>query len=84
MNDRISITVENHVADVRLTRADKMNALDPAMFAGIIAAGEELAGMKAVRAVVLSGPQKRLKPLSRLNLTPSCPPATFLPSTPSW
>lgn len=55
MNDRVSITVENHVADVRLTRPDKMNALDPAMFAGIIAAGEQLAGMKAVRAVVLSG-----------------------------
>jgi enoyl-CoA hydratase/carnithine racemase len=55
MNDRISITVENHIADVRLTRADKMNALDPAMFQGIIAAGEELATMKGVRAVVLSG-----------------------------
>ena len=55
MNDRVSITVENHVADVRLTRADKMNALDPAMFQGIIAAGEELAAMKGVRAVVLSG-----------------------------
>jgi len=55
MNDRVSITVENHVADVRLTRADKMNALDPAMFAGIIAAGEELTRMSGVRAVVLSG-----------------------------
>ena len=55
MNDRVSITVENHVADVRLTRADKMNALDPAMFAGIIAAGEELASIGGVRAVVLSG-----------------------------
>ena len=55
MNDRVSITVENHVADVRLIRADKMNALDPAMFQGIIAAGEELAAMNGVRAVVLSG-----------------------------
>jgi enoyl-CoA hydratase/carnithine racemase len=55
MNDRVSITFENHVADVRLTRADKMNALDPAMFQGIIAAGEELAAMDGVRAVVLSG-----------------------------
>ena len=55
MNDRVSITVENYIADVRLTRADKMNALDPAMFEGIIAAGEELASMKGVRAVVLSG-----------------------------
>jgi enoyl-CoA hydratase/carnithine racemase len=55
MNERVSITVENHVADVRLTRADKMNALDPAMFQGIITAGEELAAMQGVRAVVLSG-----------------------------
>ncbi len=55
MNDRVNISVENHIADVRLTRADKMNALDPAMFEGIIAAGEELMGMKGIRAVVLSG-----------------------------
>ncbi len=55
MNDRVSIAIDNHVADVRLTRADKMNALDPAMFQGIIAAGEALAAMKGVRAVVLSG-----------------------------
>ena len=55
MNNRVSISLENHIADVRLTRPHKMNALDPAMFAGIIAAGEELAAMKGVRAVVLSG-----------------------------
>ena len=55
MNDRVSITVDHYIADVRLTRADKMNALDPAMFQGIIAAGEELSAMKGVRAVVLSG-----------------------------
>ena len=55
MSERVSISLENHIANVRLTRADKMNALDPAMFQGIIAAGEELAVMKGVRAVVLSG-----------------------------
>jgi enoyl-CoA hydratase/carnithine racemase len=55
MTDRVSITVEHHVADVRLNRPDKMNALDPAMFQGIIAMGEQLASMKSVRAVVLSG-----------------------------
>jgi enoyl-CoA hydratase/carnithine racemase len=55
MNDRVSITVEDHVADVRLIRADKMNALDPAMFQAIIAAGEQLMTMQGVRAVVLSG-----------------------------
>jgi enoyl-CoA hydratase/carnithine racemase len=55
VNDRVNITVQNYIADVRLTRADKMNALDPAMFRGIIDAGEQLAAMKGIRAVVLSG-----------------------------
>lgn len=55
MNDRVSITIENHVADVRLNRPDKMNALDGAMFEGIVAAGERLMDEKGVRAVVLSG-----------------------------
>ena len=55
MNDRVSITVTDQIADVRLTRADKMNAIDPAMFAGIGQAIDELAGMSDVRCVVLSG-----------------------------
>ena len=55
MNDRVSITIANHIADVRLNRPDKMNALDSAMFEGIVAAGERLMDEKGVRAVVLSG-----------------------------
>ncbi|MBI0385295.1 enoyl-CoA hydratase/isomerase family protein, partial [Streptomyces albiflaviniger] len=55
MNDRVSITIENHVADVRLNRPDKMNALDPAMFDGIIGAIDRLEKEPGVRAVVLSG-----------------------------
>jgi enoyl-CoA hydratase/carnithine racemase len=55
MKDRVSIDLKDGVADVRLIRADKMNALDPAMFEGIIEAGEKLTGMKGLRAVVLSG-----------------------------
>ena len=55
-NDRISIELEESgVAQVRLTRADKMNALDEAMFAAIIEAGDLLAKTKGVRAVVLAG-----------------------------
>ncbi len=55
-NDRISIALDdNGVAQVRLTRGDKMNALDPEMFARIIEAGQELHRMKGLRAVVLSG-----------------------------
>jgi enoyl-CoA hydratase/carnithine racemase len=55
MKDRVSIELKEGVADVRLIRADKMNALDKAMFAGIIEAGETLRTMKGVRCVVLSG-----------------------------
>ncbi len=55
MEERVTITVDGGIADVRLNRADKMNALDPAMFAGINMAIEKLAGMKDVRVAVLSG-----------------------------
>ena len=36
MKDRVSIDFKGGVADVRLIRADKMNALDRAMFDGIV------------------------------------------------
>lgn len=52
---RVSVEVENHIARVTLTRGDKMNALDPAMFDGIIEAGEGLLERTDVRAVVLAG-----------------------------
>ncbi len=55
MTDRVSNTVADGIADVRLTRADKMNAIDPAMFEGIGAAIDALAGRTDVRCVVLSG-----------------------------
>ena len=55
MNDRVQIDIVDGVADVRLVRADKMNALDNAMFDALIQAGERLKGEAAVRAVVLSG-----------------------------
>ncbi|MBM1815232.1 crotonase/enoyl-CoA hydratase family protein [Pseudosulfitobacter pseudonitzschiae] len=51
---RVSITHENHIAHVRLTRADKMNAVDQDMIDAIIAAGQEVAASDA-RVVVLSG-----------------------------
>lgn len=51
---RISVTYENHIADVRLTRSDKMNAVDQEMITAIIAAGEEITASDA-RVVVLSG-----------------------------
>ncbi len=55
MSDRVTIALADGVADVRLNRPDKLNALDPEMFAGIEAALAELAAMPSLRAVVLSG-----------------------------
>ena len=55
MDDRVRITISEGVADVRLVRADKMNALDAAMFDALVAASDRLAQEKGVRAVVLSG-----------------------------
>ena len=55
MSDRVSIDIQNGVADVRLNRPDKMNALDGAMFQAIFEAGRALNDDPDVRAVVLSG-----------------------------
>lgn len=55
MEERVSISISEGVADVRLVRTDKMNALDQAMFEALVAATERLSKEKGVRAVVLSG-----------------------------
>ena len=59
MNDRVSITMlDDGIADVRLIRPDKMNALDPAMFAAICDAIAQLEAMAGLRVVILSGEGK--------------------------
>lgn len=55
IRDRVTIELRDGVADVRLVRADKMNALDGAMFDALIETGEALTTMSGLRAVVLSG-----------------------------
>ena len=55
MEQRVSISITDGVADVRLVRADKMNALDAAMFEALVAATARLSDEKGLRAVVLSG-----------------------------
>ena len=56
MNDRVVIHLDNEgVADVRLNRADKMNAIDSAMIEGILAAQDRLRAEPRLRAVVLHG-----------------------------
>jgi enoyl-CoA hydratase/carnithine racemase len=56
MNDRISITMlEDGIADVRMTRVDKMNALDSTQWTALVEAVETLKAMSGLRVVVLSG-----------------------------
>ena len=52
---RVAVTIEGGVADVRLARPEKRNALDPAMFAGLVSTGLALHEDPTVRVVVLSG-----------------------------
>jgi enoyl-CoA hydratase/carnithine racemase len=54
-NERVTVSVVDGVADVRLNRPDKLNALDAAMFTAIVDAADRLADESSVRAVVLSG-----------------------------
>jgi enoyl-CoA hydratase/carnithine racemase len=55
MSDRVLVSIEDGVADVRLARPDKLNALDAAMFEALIEAARGLASDPSLRAVVLSG-----------------------------
>ena len=55
MTDRVTVKVSDGVADVRMARPEKLNALDTAMFEALAGTGQELAADPGVRAVVLSG-----------------------------
>ena len=55
MSDIVTIDIDCGIADVRLNRPEKYNALSGDMFTAIIEAGESLAATMDVRAVVLSG-----------------------------
>lgn len=54
-SDLVTIDIQNGIADVRLNRAEKYNALSQDMFDAIIEAGQALASADDVSAVVLSG-----------------------------
>ena len=55
MTDRVTLSLKDGVADVRLNRPDKINALDPAMIDTIAAVIDQLSTTPGLRAVVLSG-----------------------------
>ncbi len=55
MAERVSVSVDEGVADVQLNRPEKLNGLDLAMFEALVTTGRALAGDRSLRAVVLSG-----------------------------
>ena len=55
IDDRVTISVVDGIADVKMNRADKRNALDNAMFTSLSAAGEYLKKLDGLRVVVVSG-----------------------------
>lgn len=55
MAERITVKRDGGVADVRLNRPDKMNALDLAMFDALVEVSDDLAADTSLRCVVLSG-----------------------------
>ncbi len=71
---RVTIHIENGIADVRLARPDKMNAMDLAMYRAIADAIDQIEATKGVRCVVLSGEGRCFcagVDLSRLGVEPA-------------
>jgi enoyl-CoA hydratase/carnithine racemase len=58
MSERVQLSIDNHVATVRMSRPEKRNALDADMFDALIDAGKRIVADKSVRAVVLHGEGK--------------------------
>ncbi len=52
---RVTWTIDAGVADVRLNRPEKLNAVDAAMFGALGEAGDAIGADRSVRAVVISG-----------------------------
>jgi enoyl-CoA hydratase/carnithine racemase len=55
VSERVELAVADGVAEVRLNRPEKLNALDFPLFDLLVEAGQTLASMQGLRAIVLSG-----------------------------
>ncbi len=55
MTEIVTCAISEGIADVRLNRPEKLNAVSPEMFAALGAMGDRLKGDTSVRVVVLSG-----------------------------
>ncbi|MEM6662031.1 MAG: crotonase/enoyl-CoA hydratase family protein [Pseudomonadota bacterium] len=58
MNETVTLSRDGHIAEVTLNRPEKYNALSPAVFEGLAAAGEAVRADPEIRAVVLAGAGK--------------------------
>ena len=58
INDRIALSIEDGIANVVLSRPEKMNALDEKMFSALIEAGRQIAADDGVRVAVISAQGK--------------------------
>lgn len=58
MKGRVEITIKDHVADVKLVRSDKMNAIDAKMFDALIDTAALIEKDGNIRSVVISGEGK--------------------------
>jgi enoyl-CoA hydratase/carnithine racemase len=58
MSERVKLSIDNHIATVRMSRPEKRNALDADMFDALIRMGKRIIADKSVRAVVLHGEGK--------------------------
>jgi enoyl-CoA hydratase/carnithine racemase len=62
--ERVKVEIADGIAEVTLNRPDKLNALDSAMFEGLIAAGDRLGRARGLRAVVMTGAAAAFAPAS--------------------
>jgi len=58
MSELVTISIKNHIADVRFNRPDKYNALSPDMIEAMANAINRLANERSVRVIVVSGEGK--------------------------
>ena len=55
MDTRVSVDFQDHVAHVRLVRPERLNAIDLTLLQEMIEAGDRVAALPGLRAIVLSG-----------------------------
>ena len=55
MNTRVSVDFQDHVAHVRLVRPERLNAIDLTLLQELVQAGDSVAALPGLRAIVLSG-----------------------------